>query len=676
MNFQNACTNYSKKEIYWKGLLGLGLIFTILFSSKISFAQSLMDSIDVPISPATFKISSPLISPGTPAVVLFESISANLAYDYGWYVEYKIKKRTKILSSKGFDDYGKEVVYFSAEENSKSKLKDFSASTYNLENGVVVVSKVSKNDFLLENLDKGDRMAEKFAFPQVKEGSILEYSLTYRSYTISQLNDWEYQKDIPCLWGHMEISIPDFYNYSVFKKGNIPFYKSSQDSSTKALWVGSGTLNTKIIRTQWIVKNVAPFKSESFIYCPDDFRGQLNFQLYGYPDNEWHMKYIFHGWQDIVNRLLNSSHFGYQLDRANRWLLNPEIKSLLNDTSLNLSKAKSIYNYVQNQFTRSGTRFGAHQDLDDVYKNKKGNETEINFLLIALLRKSGFSAEPLVLSTRSNGKLNPNFPDLDKINYMIVRLAMGDHFYFLDASDKDLGFGKIPLFCYNGEGVVVKKNFFEVELNPDSINLVNLTSTYVTIGKDNQFIAQVQFYPDYYSSKLFREFSKKDSILPKNYLDNLKLLITPFVLDSIFLKDKENLDKPVKVEYNAHLPLDQDKLLYINPLLNTQYSKNPFINDDRQNPIQLRGIIKDAYIMDLEIPKGYKVEELPKSTMVSFNPEVYFRYLIKQEEDHIQIRFELNIHHAYFSASDYDRLRTFYDQILKKGNEFIVLKKI
>ena len=138
-----------------------------------------------------------------------------------WYVEYKIKKRTKILSSKGFDDYGKEVVYFSAEENSRSKLKDFSASTYNLENGVVVISKVPKNDFLLENLDKGDRMAEKFAFPQVKEGSILEYSLTYRSYTISQLNDWEFQKDIPCLWGHMEISIPDFYNYSVFKKGNI-----------------------------------------------------------------------------------------------------------------------------------------------------------------------------------------------------------------------------------------------------------------------------------------------------------------------------------------------------------------------------------------------------------------------------------------------------------------------
>jgi hypothetical protein len=79
----------------------------------------------------------------------------------------------------------------------------------------------------------------------------------------------------------------------------------------------------------------------------------------------------------------------------------------------------------------------------------------------------------------------------------------------------------------------------------------------------------------------------------------------------------------------------------------------------------------------MEIPKGYKVDELPKSTRVKFNEdEGMFEYITASSNGYIQLRTSLKLNKAEFLPEDYQSLRDFYAFIVKKHSEQIVLKKI
>ncbi len=84
----------------------------------------------------------------------------------------------------------------------------------------------------------------------------------------------------------------------------------------------------------------------------------------------------------------------------------------------------------------------------------------------------------------------------------------------------------------------------------------------------------------------------------------------------------------------------------------------------------------ETYTMTMEIPKGYVVDELPKSARVSYNTnEGFFEYLIQKNEDMVQFRTRIKLNKATFKPEDYASLREFFGYIVKKQSEQIVFKK-
>ncbi len=79
----------------------------------------------------------------------------------------------------------------------------------------------------------------------------------------------------------------------------------------------------------------------------------------------------------------------------------------------------------------------------------------------------------------------------------------------------------------------------------------------------------------------------------------------------------------------------------------------------------------------MDIPKGYKVDELPKSARIMLNEdEGMFEYLISADDASVQMRCRLIINKTFFPNEDYQTLRDFYAYIVKKEAEQIVFKKI
>ena len=104
---------------------------------------------------------------------------------------------------------------------------------------------------------------------------------------------------------------------------------------------------------------------------------------------------------------------------------------------------------------------------------------------------------------------------------------------------------------------------------------------------------------------------------------------------------------------------------------------NPFKSADRKYPVEMPYKMSEIYVLNMEIPKGYKVDEIPKSVRVKLNEnEGIFEYIVNASADRIMLQSKIDIKKTNFEVEDYQTLRDFFGHIAKKHSEQIVFKKV
>ncbi len=425
------------------------------------------------VTPADFNLPlSPIIDSNTNAVILAHTGETHfVGNNLGWFsYVFTEQIRIKIINKKAFHLatvrlwlYGKE------EEDDKDIVDKLSASTYNLENGNVVETRLGKNDVFDEKIDK-DHSQKRFTLPGVKEGSIIEYSYTKTSHYNFNLPSWEFQSEnYPCLWSEYEVNIPQLLFYTMIRQGIHEYFidKGSEGNDSYRLIrkVDHGLVSTdedqtvtaNTIKHHWAMKDIPAFHVENYISNPQNYIDKIEFQLartysgVEARDVTNHMN----TWAKATEELLNRENFGKLITEDNGWLddLLNEITGHISDP---LQQAKAIYYYVNSHFTCTNRyRPIITTRLQDVVQKRNGTVGDLNLLLIAMLRRAHIPAEPVLLSTREFGFNPPQYPVMDRLNYMIVRMKIGNQLYYLDAAHQQLGFGQLAGDCYNGHARII-----------------------------------------------------------------------------------------------------------------------------------------------------------------------------------------------------------------------------
>jgi hypothetical protein len=152
-----------------------------------------------------------------------------------------------------------------------------------------------------------------------------------------------------------------------------------------------------------------------------------------------------------------------------------------------------------------------------------------------------------------------------------------------------------------------------------------------------------------------------------------EMLLSNIEVDSLSLPED-----PVSVKFDFVVPAFEDaEIVYFNPLIDKSLKENPFYQAERAYPVEMPYTTDYIYNLNMEIPAGYKVDELPKSARVLLNnTDGAFEYLISADATLVQMRCRLTIKKASFTPEDYHTLRDFYGFIVKKEAEQIVFKKI
>jgi hypothetical protein len=681
--------NTSIQNYYMKTNLILLFAVGFLLISNYTYSQTKPITKLEKITISDFNPTSPIVDSNAHAVVLADIGSSEFEGNNSgnFTLIFKQVKRILLKNKNAFNEATIKVqVYTGNSYIEEEKFEDFEATTYNVENGAIIETKLDKNAVFREKYDR-TRSLRKFTFSNIKEGSIIEYKYTIKSPFYRYLRSWRFQGKYPVLWSQYHVIIPPMFNYYPIVQGFVPFAIDSAKKIFKSynvLFDGGASGGSQVqsysgnaLYHVWAIKDVPTFKTENFTSSSKNYFSKIDFQLHTIKWSENSpTQQIIKGWIETIAKVLEDEDYKSVLEDKDSWM-DDDVKRLIKDKS-DFEKAKKLYAFVRDNFTCTDhdASIWLSEPLKKIYQNKKGTVTDINLVLIAMLNHAGFDVHPVMLSTRDNGRVTEGSAILSQYNYVIAQLQIDSTYYLLDASVSKMGFGKLPEDCYNTSARVIDKLPVLIPMNTDDLTEQKQTSVFIVNEANGETNGSITSNLGYYESVDLREklAGKKVEDYLKEFAKNYSSEIT---IQNLVLDSLPNVDEPLKMAYDIKLNFNDEDIIYFNPLLSEALKQNPFTSAERLYPVEMLHKVYEVFSLNMEIPTGYKVDEIPKSTRVKLNEnEGMFEYIIANDGKRIQLRSKIVLEKANFMPEDYETLRNFYGFIVKKHAEQIVFKKI
>jgi hypothetical protein len=637
------------------------------------------------VTPENLKMTSYAPDTSAAAVVLYDLGESSFLFKTGTQLQFKRIVRIKILKKNGLDHANFLIPYFRKGDGRKEEVSNVKGFTYNLENGELVKLKLEDKAIFDEKQD-ANWYLKKLTLPGVKVGSVVELTYTIKSDFFQLLREWEFQRDIPVQWSEYRVGMVPFYEYSQVMYGYHPFHIKEANVVRKTVpisWTSteglsridkSGALSMSLVQYRWAMKDVPAFAPEPFLASAKDYVSKLEFELskVQYPDEA--PKYVSGDWESFTKELLKEEEFGGQLTNAG--FLKKTALELVAGKADKLDQVKAVLDHVKTTMRWNGKHRIYTENLRKAYEGRQGSSSEVNLLLTALLREAGLDAKPMLVSTREHGKPLVGSPMISKFDYVISHVSVGDKTYLLDATEKDLPFGMLPLRCLNGQGWV---------LQAPAGKWVPLTGT----ERNSQMVSgQLKIQPTGAITGMLTEgflgvpaLKARSSIRTagqESYVKEFANAGTDWVRQGIKIQNLENVQQPLKKEYQLNRSGEETpaSLLYLSPMLTHAVTENPFKLATRRYPIDFATPVEETYLFTYQLPDGYELEEMPQPANLSLpGNAAKFTYVAQMVEGKLQILSKLNISKTSFRAEEYTSLREFYSLMVAKHAEKIVLKK-
>ncbi|MFH6773058.1 DUF3857 domain-containing protein [Gaetbulibacter aestuarii] len=607
------------------------------------------------------------------ALVLFESGKSyvdNKEYDLNTEVKYKIK----IFNKEGFDEANVQVLLYKGDSRHYEKIKDITATTYNLENGKVEKYQLDKNDIFKEEYDE-KRTLVKFTLPHIKEGSVITYSYKVISPYFFNYYPWNFQGDIPKLYSEYQASIPANWEYNIKLTGAQKLLINKSDVEKDCLRYISGA-SAGCFKAFYAMKDIPAFVDEDYMTSESNYRAGISYELKEFKGFDGTVTKYTKSWDAVDNEVKTDQNIGRQLKKS------VDAKDLLSSGILSepdaLKRAKAIYKYVQNNYTWDGhTRIFSETDVKDLVKNRSGNIGSINILLHNLLEEADITVKPVLVSTRQNGFPTKLYPVLSDFNYIIIQATINGKNYLLDASDKFNAFGYLPFRCLNQYGRLMDFDHGSqwIDLNPKSTSVM-MYQVDVDFDDDLGFVGEVSG-----KSKGYLAMNLSESYYPNpdQYVEKLQNT-SPFIeIYDYEVPDQNESDdtfeESFKVEYN---PENTGDLVYINPFIIRWWNENPFKLQERSYPIDFGYKKSFMYIYKLNLGEAYTVESNLKETIVTL-PNNAGRLALSSKVlgNTINLTMRVDFKESLYAPEFYPYLKKFLSKIVDiQKNSVLVLKKV
>jgi len=604
---------------------------------------------------------------GAEAIVLLNYLKAEMINESGFKIKYTRHVRIRILKSSGYDYANISIPYSKSDQ-----LIGLEACTHNFENGETVSIDLSKKDFISENI-YGNEYTRRFTFPQVREGSIIEYTYSYIESDIWQFVPFTMQKSIPVRHAEFLAVYPDYFVYNINRSG---FNYIEEIHSTQSGYVGTMSANFNVYL--WTGRNLPAFQPEPYLPAMHEYLAGLSFELAAVNFPNGSDEFASPTYNRFSQRLMLSDLFGKYL---NSYLLfSGEVKKFTAGANNQYEKMEAIYNNIRNYMSWNGNNsFMLSKNHKDAYKDKNGNSADINLMLVNMLRTAGINADPVILSTINNGTLNRLMAYDGNFDYVVCLANIDGEEYLLDATNNYLPMGYLPYYCLNGEGWVVN------EEKGRFVNLRNEEKDFKTeyyriqINEDGSISGNLEINYEGYSGYNLKKELKNigDEYLKAKYLaDYANVKFTDLEVTGL-----QDIETPLNINFGIEtgkILQDAGEIVFFSPsnIYLSNNSINPFVKEYREFPVNLGCPEMIYFIYLIEIPENLSIDEIPETIrLVMPDNAGRFTFSVTAENNTIHLQGQLQINKTYFTPEEYPALREFYTLINQSLNKMIILKR-
>lgn len=602
------------------------------------------------------------------AAVLFQKGTVNYVFEYRQRFKTitEVKTRIKIYKKEGYSFANQNIMYYSG-ERAYTQIAFTNAITYNLVNGKIEKTNLKEEGKFEQNVNKY-LTQKKITMPNVKVGSIIEFQYTIIEEGIGTPTKWNFQNGIPVNYSEYITCIPEYF---IFKKNQKGFLFPKATTERKL-----DRPDYAEIKTTYLAENMPAMKEELYVNNIENFTSSISHELSAVNFPGIYYKLYSTDWETVSKSICKLDDFNIELNK--KGYFEEDIKAVLIGMNTRDEKIGAIFNYVKSKVKWDTTNgFLCHYGVRSAYKSGIGNAAEINLMLTAMLRYAQIEANPVLLSTRSNGLVL--FPSLNAFNYVISAVEIENDLILLDATETNATPNILPLRDLNWEGRLIREkgnSSVAVDLNPKLLSreLINMNYVIDAFGLiKGKLRRQI-------SNHLALKFRQDISLTNKEgYFQTLENNNNNIEINDYVRENDLELLNPIVESYsfkdNKSIEILNGKI-YLAPLLFLTTIENPFKQEVRAYPVDFGYPIEKKFNINIEIPDGYVVESLPSPVNVTANEiSGVFKYVIGAVDNKIQIQVTMANAIAIIPADFYEVLKEFYQMMVEKQNTKIILIK-
>jgi hypothetical protein len=628
--------------------------FSFLFVITTTSAQ---DSVSYGnVSPIEFQMKECSFDKDANAVVLLDEAHSNYNEQYNLITSRHI--RMKILKEKGID-YANISIPFYRKEDFET-VYDVRAMVINMTN----TGEVSKKEIerkLIYKKNTSELYGElSFAFPDIKVGSIIEYSYTSSMKHYGGLRDWFFQQDIPVVRSSYELYIiPGHeFRYQVYKspKLNIDVKPDPANGSIK-----------------FEMKDIPGLEDEPYMDSKQDYIQRVVFQLSAQHDGFSNKKYVT-SWDELKKEWLGRSDFGGQLNKDLPGT--DEFIKTVKANSSAIERMKQIYRYVQSNVTWDGfNSIVSNNGVKSVWNRKKGNSGELNLILVNLLKAVDLEAYPILVSERSHGRVHIEYPFIDQFNTVYAAVFIEGKRYYLNAIDPLNPPHIIPHNILNTTAFIVNRKVGGlVNITNESLQYRENLAVIASLTPQGNIHGEAFLYSHDYA-RIFRLSSYKRN--NESYISE-HFKRPAFSIDSFKILNDDNDSLALQQNFKFDVPISRSgDYAFIPMTFFSGLENNPFLSSKRFSDINFGFKRHIASTTILTIPSNYVVDVLPKSLKL-INPDQtvdFSREIIFDEANRkLAIKIKVDFKKSFYPVGEYESIREFYKKMFELLNEQVVLK--
>ncbi len=359
------------------------------------------------------------------------------------------------------------------------------------------------------------------------------------------------------------------------------------------------------------------------------------------------------------------------------------VRNLVSNEKDNLSKAKKIYEYLQNKVRYISIQIGVGgwkpMLAKDVDKLSYGDCKALTNYTKALLEAVGVPSYYTVLYAGNEEQSIPKDFVAVQGNHAILGIPHEDDIVWLECTSQDAPFGfggdfsddrDVLIITPEGGKIVHTKAYSYQENSQENKATIFIESSGALRANFEGISKGLQ-----YDDKYLLENEEKDD-LEEHYKERWDY-INGFSIDDIRLENnRESIifsEKLSLVAPNYMSKVGEDLLFCPNVFNQLQYIP-PRIKERKQK-LHLREGFEDFDTLEITLPEGYVLEVVPENKSIENKFGNYSIEFEKTSENTLRYKRNLSIKKGTFPASEYDNYRSFRRKIAKLDKTKVLLKQ-